>query len=319
MGYDSVNHLPFDVKKEDVYEFLKILGYNHKSEFFRFYKDDNYKYFVGVWAHVYKDTKDNEEPGLRVSTRTQIYASDYDIAFMNYTIKQLKKRFGGYFQSDYGKNRYIPMNATLKMGAENGCYFAYDNMQENMSKISYFINNIEDENDGMKYIRKEYYQETPLTFKSNLALTYVASVIENFYRDIYVALLKYSPKKEQLFKDNKFFPDDLVDVSNGIITVEQAYAYGKPFQNIKKICANLFTLNNSINLDRELKKPYRNRKETLYDVINRVLEHRHGLVHRLIYNSQYTKRQALCDAKLIEEAMKRSYQYICGIYNWTPD
>lgn len=74
---------------------------------------------------------------------------------------------------------------------------------------------------------------TSSSFNANVYLSYLCSLIEEFFRATYIALLKYSDKKEKIL-NMKFFPYDMVDISEGLKTVEEVYARTLSFQNIKK-------------------------------------------------------------------------------------
>lgn len=77
---------------------------------------------------------------------------------------------------------------------------------------------------------------TPNMFNANVYSTYLCSLIEEYFRTTYIALLKYSDRKEKIL-NVKFSPYDMVDISNGEKTVEEVFASTLSFQNIQK---NLF-------------------------------------------------------------------------------
>jgi hypothetical protein len=141
MGCDATNYLPKNCSKKDVEEFLCLLGYEKlksKSSLdndvtsFYFFKEDDYKYVAGVLCEIYL-AKDGTP---RVKTHTSIWRSRYDSDFRNWTIKQLKKRFGGYFISDEGKNRYLKYDGPYIERAEGGSYRAYSYFFQNIKKLN---------------------------------------------------------------------------------------------------------------------------------------------------------------------------------------
>ena len=103
MGYDGVNHLPASTSKRKLIEFIKLLGFQGAGNHYHFFKDDDYKYLYGVLLRI-----ENKADEILVYTRNPIYCSEYDLKYQNFVMKQLKQYFGGYFYSDYGKNRYFP-------------------------------------------------------------------------------------------------------------------------------------------------------------------------------------------------------------------
>lgn len=86
----------------------------------------------------------------------------------------------------------------------------------------------------MLFCYTEFGFPTPSSFNANVYLSYLCSLIEEFFRATYIALLKYSDKKEKIL-NMKFSPYDMVDISEGRKTVEEVYARILSFQNIKKL------------------------------------------------------------------------------------
>ena len=62
----------------------------------------------------------------------------------------------------------------------------------------------------------------------------------------------------------------MIDISNGNKSLEEALARTLSFQNIEKINSNFMAIDKKYDLGRVLKKPYKNRKESLYEQINRL-------------------------------------------------
>ena len=50
--------------------------------------------------------------------------------------------------------------------------------------------------------------------------------------------------------------------------------------------------------------------------LNRILENRHSLVHRLIINDSYYKEDIKKDIKSVEVALDKVYHKICDLYHW---
>ena len=237
MGHDTSNVLPKEIKEKEVIEFLKLLGYYGRGNIFAFYKDEDYKYFEGVTLFIGREDDKDRNSNLIIETHTSIWCSDYDLDFQNYTVKQLKKRFGGYFYTDNGKGRYLEVSEPKSLGAQNGCYFAFFNLHNQFTQAKHFLSKIE-ESDADRFIRENTVDGNFVSLATNITTTYIVSIIENYFRETYVALLKYSDKKDRIFKNSKIHPDDMLDISNGEATIEKAIAYSKPFQNIHRIHSN---------------------------------------------------------------------------------
>jgi len=65
--------------------------------------------------------------------------------------------------------------------------------------------------------------------------------------------------------------------------------------------------------------PYYKRKETLYEQMDKILERRHGMIHRMEIDVNYSTQELEKDIKDVKVALKRVYLYICKQYNWKPE
>ena len=313
MGYDAVNHLPASLSKRKLIEHIKLLGFQGKGSHYFFFEDDEYKYLYGVLLSIV--TRNNE---VLVYTRTPIHCSEHDLKYQNYVIKQIKQYFGGYFLSDCGKNRYFPENAEKTTAPERGCYAAHFRLFNIFSGINNLLSNYsEDEN--VVEMFESFGTPSGTTLLSNISTTYLSSVIENYFRQLYIVLLQYSDKKEKVIAGAKVNNYDLFQVSEKRLSVEEAVALSKSFQNIHKIHSYFSEIDKRIDIYGILSKPYHGRKETLYETIDRVLEHRHSLVHRMNIDINYKKADILRDVASVEVALTKVYHHICSVYGWEYD
>ncbi len=231
MGYDCYNYLPKGTKRWEVEEFMTILGYKkltrdeidikEKVTPFSFYKDEDYKYFEGVYAEVYLD----DSGRLVVHIRTTIWRSKYDSDFHNFTIKQLKKRFGGEFESDYGKGRYLKYDGVVREKAESGCYLAFSKFEDNLKRAKMFI-------DFRPFSKKDFEPKEielinindPVIVSNNMVVPFLVAIIEDYFRSTYVALLKFSPKRSSIFKNVRLAGDVINLVGSGELPIVEAVA-----------------------------------------------------------------------------------------------
>ena len=227
MGYDCICHLPEGTKFNDVEEFLGFLGFGRqeKGEFY-FFKETDYLSISGVWAFIKKDAGD-----ILVFLRSSIFASKTDIDHFNLTAKQLRNRFGGYFESDFGKGRYLRVNAPDLKQAEAGCYHAYSHFENNLSVLYVYLSHATFDIDFPPLgVFPDIDKINPKIVSNNILIPFLVSVVEEFFKSCYVALLKYSPRKKSILKRPRLDADDLINVSNGEMTIEEAIAKKSPFR-----------------------------------------------------------------------------------------
>jgi len=135
MGYDSTNYLPTSIKRQAVEHFLELLRYKRipvkradgVSRFY-FFDSADYRHYDGVQA-VLRTTHDGQ---LEIHTHTSAFHSKEDCAFQNHTMREIRDRFGGYFISDYGRNRLIPFKGIDRSPADAGCLLAYSHFGQNL-------------------------------------------------------------------------------------------------------------------------------------------------------------------------------------------
>lgn len=313
MGNDAFVHIAKKrYSKKMIETLLQMMDYKKCGEVFYCGNDAEYKYFSGI--RVWQCDEDESE--IVYWIRTQAFASGYDIKKQNDTIRYLKKYCQAYFESDIGKNRYFETGRLVK-GAESGCYFAIQNLDNHFSLLCHSLSKYPDDVEAEKSIAELGFP-TSSSFNANVYLSYLCSLIEEFFRATYIALLKYSDKKEKIL-NMKFSPYDMVDISEGRKTVEEVYARTLSFQNIKKVTSNFKTLNSKLDISKPLKEPYHKRKESLYEQMDKILERRHGMIHRMEIDRNYSTQELEKDIKDVKVALKRVYLYICEQYNWEPE
>lgn len=330
MGLDCTSYFPEKTKIKEVEEFLVLLGYqlfSKNSESgriireFSWYEEDNYRSITGVYAHLSLDKETNE---IELWTRTTVWRSKFDNDFHNHTIKQLRLRFGGYFRSDYGKNRYFKFSGLVRDKAEAGAYKAYSNFVNNIKRVHVFMMFSDIHNNDKYPIHKDstldfINQYNPKITSTNLVVPYLISAIEDYFRSTYVALLKFSDKKEKIIQSSRLQGNEIVDIENGTLTVCEAIAKWMNFQDMEKINKSFKQLNKDIDIYGVLSKPYGRRKETLWMLFERLIEHRHYLIHQATLTIDYYPESLKSDIQSIEFAVSAIYEDITRVYGWEHD
>lgn len=101
----------------------------------------------------------------------------------------------------------------------------------------------------------------PLTLSNNFLLPFLVSILKDYFKSTFVALLRYSQRKSSFFKNARLTSSQLISISDGTLLVEEAVAEYLPFQSIKKICQHFKVLDPKLDLSGTLIKPYNRRKK----------------------------------------------------------
>lgn len=310
MGRDAYVHISKKYSIESIEKLLILMGYKKHQQTFFLGDDRDYKYLSGI--KVWKCDENDEEYVWRV--RTLIFASSYDIFEQNNTIRNLKKYCCACFVSDMGTNRYFDEIPLVK-GAESGCYFALQKLDNNFSLLCHSLSKYPEDEQGEKNMMEIGGIPTPSIFNANVYSSFLCSLIEEYFKSTFIALMKYSDRKEKIL-NVKFSPYDMKDISDGSKAVEEVYASTLSFQNIQKIVSNFHSLDSKLDIGIPLKKPYHRRKKSLYLQIDDILERRHGMIHRMDFDYTYNSVMLKKDIEDVKIALKRVYSYICQQYGW---
>jgi len=314
MGYDCFSYLPDGTNYSDVEEFVQLLGYkkNDTGEYI-FFERNHFLSLYGVMVKIIK-TPDKQ---THVQIRTHIYSNKYDIDYFNNTAKQLRKRFGGYFRSDFGKNRYISVKTIDRAGAEAGCYIAFNNFQSSISLADIYTKRIKfDKHSPPIGEVPELDKYNPSIISNNMVIPFLVSILEEYYRFSYISILRYSDRKDIVLKKARINNEDLFSISERVMSVEAAVSRRKSFQNMNRINENFRDLDKNLDIHGILSKPFRKQKDSLFKSMEDLIEKRHRLVHISEIRSDYTKDKLLSDIIKIKVTIERSYHHFVDIYNW---
>ena len=113
-----------------VCELLTDLGYHRDKRTratrkkdlptYRHFEKKDYRSYAPLIAEMYRDGST-----LQVVTATLVIRSHFDNEQHNRTLRRLRDCFGGDFESDLGKNRYLKYDGVRRTPAESGCFLAY--------------------------------------------------------------------------------------------------------------------------------------------------------------------------------------------------
>jgi hypothetical protein len=317
LGYDATNFLPAGTRLPAVNEALIDLGYRRlrgrRGDHNYFLEAVKPEHIAAIWAWI-----DNRNGHMVVRTRTNAWATVADIDRFNATIRQLRRRFGGGFRSDYGTNRYIARSGPDRRGAEAACYKAFSTFENNVA-TAHMV--------AMQIVVKPLApweqigqpELDPGPVLNHLLLGFLTSILEDYFKTTFVGLLAHSPNKVAAFKRARALTaEDLASVSQGEVTIEEAIARPMSFQNLDRIVTQYRDIDPGLDLSGPLKRPYRRRRVTLYQSIGDCLERRHAFIHRLEMRYRYTDDVRKRDFDDVSVGVRRVYDYLIGRYSWAP-
>lgn len=327
MSYTSSSILNKSATLTAVKEAINLLGYVRlKNEFsipdqvgsYMWVDKKGYKSYVGVELQICRSKKGI----IAIETRSRLGRSYWDLLHQNKTLKLIRDFFGGYFETDAGKNRYWRPDKKAPTPVSAGCFLARWQLHNALIKPSMYLSqrgldqpNAKKEPTGMDFID----EMNPRLFSNNLVLPYLFAVWEHYFRESFVAILSYSPNRAQALKKSNLNILQLESVAANEVSVEQAVADIFSFQRPSKISSNFKFVDSKIDIAGVLKKPYKRRKKSLYDLIEELVEDRNEFVHSGKMNTKLTDRKLQTFIKDIEASVELCYQEFGRVLKFKPD
>jgi hypothetical protein len=324
MSYSSENVFPPSGPRiTDLREFILSLGYRKGSgrsgwtrfqglswEDYHWFDDADYRSWSGVELSIVK-TKNGK---LSASTRTTVGRSYFDLEKQNQTISALRKRFGGSFSTNAGVNRWMMPRSGPPAPAASGCHLAFSRLGQNLRKaVTYsqartFPNH-------KPHTPDNFFSQVgfhPENLSGNMLVAFCVSIVEEYLKSCFVALLKYSPQKERFLKGVRLRGDQLARISEGQESVESAVAETLSFQRISITCKNFEGIDTALDLAAQLRKPLKERPDhpSPFDMLEGLAEKRNRFVHQALLDldlNDGSVKQMLHDLEL---AMQRIHEGI---------
>ena len=325
MSYESKSILSKGTKLRQVREVIDLLGYKkvnddlkvpNRTDCMMWVEKANYKTWVGVELGIYR-----EKGVITVSTRSRLGRSYWDLTHQNKTLKLLKDMFGGYFETDAGRNRYWRPEEKAPSYLSSGCYLSRWQFNNALIKPRLYLQqrgldqkNATPEPSGLEFLD----QMNPRLFSNNLLLPYLIAIWEEYFKSTFVALMKYSEHREASFKRAKLSQSQLEAIASGHQAVEQAFAESLSFQRPSIVGMNFKLIDPELDIASSLKKPYRRRKKSLYVSIEKIVEMRNNFVHTGQMDTSLTDNSIEQLIRDIEMAVDRAYDAIGEFYNFKP-
>ena len=257
---------------------------------------------------------------VAVGTRTRSWRSRADAEFQNRTIRELKRRFGGTFRSDRGANRYFPLHGPDRREAEAGAFRAFSIFGDNYASAGLYIQNMPIGDSKHRELPEVLRFVFPVVNASNMIVPFFVAITEEYFRSTYVALLRYSPKRDDVLRNIRLTAAEAAQIRDDGELLEEVVARTKmSFQNLERVQSQFKALNSRYDVAGWLRQPYRSRQETPYDTLSRLVSHRHALVHRAVILSAYDNVDADRDLKSIRAGVNRIYTNLVGLHGWSAE
>lgn len=326
MSYTSENILHHRTRVSEVLEYITLLGcqrinaskYSLKNEVAQFYYFDekDYKSWSAVGVSVYVN-----KSNVSVTTHSSSSRSYYDLAMQNKLIKGLKIIFGGHFTTDSGRNRCIRLVGKPPSAAESGCHLAFDRFGHNIIRAGLYMESRVFPEKKWENTGELWFMDSinPRLLSNNLMLPFFVAIVEDYFKSTFVAMLRYSDRKEAFFKGARLSSDQLCNISSSKLSIEEAIAENLSFQRITSICQHFKLMDPKIDLASLLRKPYRNRKLTLFDELNLAVVKRHKFIHGGESDLELEDLKVWNLLDVIEAVVVRVYKSITEYKGWVFD
>lgn len=326
MSYETENFLPIGVTVAQAASFALLLGYRRNGTYAHMgspktlslihFEERDYQSWLPVELSIFKT-----DSGVTVGTRTRIGRSSYDFQFQNRTVREYKKRFGGRTFKDGGNGAGYDPGRPIPPAA-SGCYLAMRRFDWHLSRLRSYLmtRNIPKPHQSMEFAEKTWpiiSEMNPEVFSNNIIVPYVISMMEDFTKSIYIALLRYSDKKQSIFKGARLSGEQLANVSNGLLTIESAVVEMMSFQRLAMVARHFKELDPKIDIIGTLKKPYRRRRETLLKSLDDLTTRRHALIHGMEIDISLRGKKIEGLVQNVEAGAGRIYEHIAEQRGWS--
>lgn len=337
MSLGSTNYISSTVPFKNLFWVIEKLGYvetlvpkdlkqYYKKMYFWWPEKQDLTY-VGVELNICH-AKNNK---ICIETRTRAGRSCIELQQQNHTIKIIKEFFGGYFETDYGKNKLFPPNDCNpeKTDLEMAIYvqrWIFNNALIPLHIYSDFIAEKIHTNGSAGDLYSDATgllpfmdNMRPLVVSNNIQLPYLIGAWENYIKNVFLSLLKYGDGYEKFIKPDKLSAEDLIKIKNGEMCIEECLVNRLSFQRPYTIIANFKKLDSSIDVNAIFHIPFKRRKKSLYEQIDNIIELRNKIVHDGFLDVSLTQKDISRFIENITEVADRLYKAIGEKYKFEPN
>ena len=193
----------------------------------------------------------------------------------------LRDLFGGHFVTDGGQNKYWRPDGIPPSLLSSGCYLARWRFHNALMPAQIYLKarqlewaSAANKPSGFGFID----EINPRLLSNNIVVPYIVGVWEDYFRTTFSVLLKYSDNRDAVLR--KCRPTH-AQIGKILYSKSPEYVISEcfSFQRPSVISENFKLIGVRLDLASAMRKPLRRRKATLYDIIERAIEQRNGLVH----------------------------------------
>ena len=312
---DLIKHL----KCSNFYTVSHLWDWPKGSLHFHWFEEKDFLSYDGVEATIFplnaKEKNKYKCSNWALHTRTRVAASPADVKKQNEIIKTAKQKFNGNFINDFqGKNKFTPVEEDNRDAPSRGVYLTYNYIVDNISAVKFATPEpTESFNSFIGTELESITQLDPTRVLYNALVPFAVASLEHFFSQIFKILLKYSSasKKKIEKQSRKIELKDVYDIQNGNITIENVISNWYSFQNINSIHT---AFNEWFDIDIwgliRRRKKIGQKVHFLEKSLNKLIEFRHGVIHKFKIDRQLDKKQTIELYELIEILIEIFVDYL---------
>ena len=221
--------------------------------------------------------------------------------------------------TDFGTNRYFRPESGPETADQAGCHLAFQRFGRSLLRADWYLTTRAFPGASGRDLYRYIPDQDPRLLSCHLLLPYLVSIFEEYTRSTFVALLRYSPKKEDVLKGARLSAKHLTGISEGLLWVEEAFAQSLSFQNVLSASENLKMLDRRLDLAGQLRKPYRRRRTTLIESLQDMVNRRHMFVHESALRLDLDEKLIWRFVDDLETSIERFYRHLTSLHSWVYD
>ena len=286
-----------------------LWNWSEGSLHYHWFCDLEYQSYDGVEATIFSPTEalDAGSPpcAWALHTRTRVSASPADKKQQNHVVRTARARFGGGFYNDgAGKNRYTKIEDDGRDASSRGIYLTYESVRETVRSAQFALPDPTPDLQRLVGTDLEGLSEIdPQRVLYNALVPFAVAVVEHFLSRSFKVLLQFDTEARErlLLQTRKVEMVEAVSIAKGETSIEDVVVGWYSFQNmdsIQRAFGEWFKIDFRAALRR--RKRIGRRVVTLEAELRRIIEARHGIIHRLKIDRQLQKQDV---SDLLEASM----------------